>query len=281
MSTYSLSFGKLIAGLCICVCFPGLARSQYFPRPSAVSEAKNVPTSILNLVRGVTENEEAIVQRFIETETTQRAALNQHMFKRDVVLQTIGPDGRVTGEYIRNSQFLFDDQGRRIERLIYHPPSTIREMRITREDIQDLAGSQLLGVDVTELAKYQFRVAGKEKLGSRDAIAIDVTPLIQPDPHRMAERFFVGRIWIDANTFRVVRTQGYVEPQGKQRFPHFETWREPINSTLVFPVRTNADDVLHFPARDVHYRITVRYYDYKLFACQVSIKEIDDVPPHQ
>ena len=97
----------------------------------------------------------------------------------------------------------------------------------------------------------------------------------------MAERFFVGRIWIDANTFRVVRTQGYVEPQGKQRFPHFETWREPINSTLVFPVRTNADDVLHFPARDVHYRITVRYYDYKLFACQVSIKEIDDVPPHQ
>src|SRR5437879_13207025 len=89
MSPYSLSFSKLIAGLCICLCFPGLARSQYFPRASEVSEFEYAPTLTLNLDRGISENEEAIVERFIETETRQRAALNQHMFKRDVVLQTI------------------------------------------------------------------------------------------------------------------------------------------------------------------------------------------------
>ena len=281
MSPYLRSFGKLIAGLCVSVCFLGAARSQYFPRRSQASESTYLSVPTVNLAEGAFENEETIIKRFIDTESRQRAALNQHMFRRDVILQTIAPGGEVTGEYIRNSEFLFDDKGRRIERLIYHPPSTIREMRITREDIQDLAGSQLLGVDVTDVAKYQFRVAGREKLNSREVIAIDVTPLIQPDPHRMTERFFVGRIWIDANTFQVVKTEGSVEPQGKQRFPHFETWREPIDSTLVFPVRTNADDVLHFPARDVHYRITVRYYDYKLFTCQVNIKEIDDVPPNQ
>src|SRR6266496_3811302 len=223
----------------------------------------------------------AIVTRFVAAETEVRDALNQHTFKRDVVLQTIGPNGEVTGEYIRNSQFIFDDKGRRIERVLYHPASTIREMRITKEDIQDLAGSQLLGVDVSELSKYQFKFAGREDENSRELVAIDVSPLVQPDPNHMSERFFVGRIWIDATTFQVVRTKGFVEPQGKQRFPTFETWREPVNAALVFPVRTQADDILHFPRRDVHYRIKVRYYDYKLFACKVSINEVDDGPSNQ
>src|SRR5437764_194646 len=173
MSPYLRSFGKLIAGLCVSICFLGAARSQYFPRRSQASESTYLSVPTVNLAEGAFENEETIVKRFIDTESRQRAALNRHMFKRDVILQTIAPGGEVTGEYIRNSEFLFDDKGRRIERLIYHPPSTIREMRITPEDI------------------------------------------------------------------------------------------------------------LLFPARDVHYRITVRYYDYKLFACQVNIKEIDDVPPNQ
>src|ERR1043166_8590167 len=164
MSPYPLSFGRLIAGLCVSVCFLGATRSQYFSREARVSESIQLPANPVNLAGGAFENEAAIIQRFIDTESRQRAALNQHMFKRDVILQTVAPSGEVTGEYIRNSEFLFDDKGRRIERLIYHPPSTIREMRITREDIQDLAGSQLLGVDVTEIAKYQFRVAGSEKL---------------------------------------------------------------------------------------------------------------------
>ena len=60
---------------------------------------------------------ESIVAAFVETESRVRDALKQHTFKRDVVLQTIGPNGQVTGQYIRNSQFLFDDRGNRIERL--------------------------------------------------------------------------------------------------------------------------------------------------------------------
>jgi len=43
---------------------------------------------------------------------------------------------------------------------------------------------------------------------------------------------------------------------------------------ILFPSTTVADDVLHFPKRDVHYRITVRYYDFKRFASHVSIVEL-------
>lgn len=216
-----------------------------------------------------------IIESFVKTETRLRQSLNQHTFKRDVVLQTIGPNGNVTGEYIRNSQFLFDDKGNRIERVTYHPPSTIREMRITKEDIRDLADAQLLGVDILESAKYQMTYSEQEFLAGQRVFRLTVEPASKPNPYRMSERFFRGSIWIDAVTFQIIRVRGIVEPQGKQRFPTFETWREPVTSDFNFPTRTEADDVLHFPHRDVNYRIRVRYYDYKLFASTVTVKELE------
>jgi hypothetical protein len=224
----------------------------------------------------ILRSSENILASFVKTESEVRAALNQYTFKREVVLQTIGPDGDVTGQYIRHSQFLFDDRGNRIERVTYHPPSTIREMRITKEDIQDLAGGQLLGVDITESAKYQLSYAGRETLAGKLVDRLLVEPAVKPNPYRMSERYFRGSVWVDAVTHQIVKVRGKVEPDGKQRFPVFETWREPISSSLSFPVRTEADDVLHFPKRDVHYRIRVRYYDYKVFASTVAVKELDE-----
>src|SRR5689334_23458119 len=265
---------------------------------------------------------ETIVESFLRTEAQLRQALNQHTFKREVVLQTIGPNGAVTGQYVRNSEFLFDDRGQRIERVTYHPPSTIREMRITKEDIQDLAGAQLLGIDITETAKYRVTYRGEELLAGQRVYVLNVEPAVQPNPYRMSERYFRGAVWIDAATYQMVRVKGTVEPQGKQRFPQFETWRKILNTTnsaisdatretpdtpntavnngnvtqatggtlvsrnnsepkqaFAFPSRTEADDVLHFPKRDVNYRIRVRYYDYKLFASTVSVKELDQPAP--
>ena len=219
---------------------------------------------------------ETILASFAKKESEFREAFKQYTFKRDVVLQTIGPSGQVTGEYVRNSQFLFDDKGNRIERVTYRPPSTIREIRITKEDIQDLAGAQLLGMDIFESAKYQLTYNGQEWLAGKHVYRVSVEPAVKPNPHRMKERFFRGSVWIDAVTFQIVKVRGVVEPQGKQRFPLFETWREPVNTSFFFPTRTEADDVLRFPNRDVNYRIRVRYYDYKLFASTVLVKEADE-----
>lgn len=218
---------------------------------------------------------QTIIATFLQTESQLREALKHHTFKRDVVLQTIGSKGQVTGEYVRNSEFVFDDRGNRMERVTYHPPSTIREMRITKEDIQDLAGAQLLGVDIAESNKYHFHYRGEELLDGKRVYVLNVEPASKPNPQRMGERYFRGSVWIDAVTFQMVKVRGIVEPQGKQRFPLFETWRESAGATFAFPSRTVADDVLRFPNRNVNYRIRVRYYDYKLFASTVVVKEID------
>jgi hypothetical protein len=221
---------------------------------------------------------QTMLAALIGTESRIREALNQHTFKRDVTLETLGSNGEVTGRYIRNSQFLFDDKGNRIERVLYHPASTIKHLKITKEDIQDLAGAQLLGIDISEKAKYRLNYAGTEKFNSRDVFAFDVTPAQKPNPHRMRERFFVGRVWADARSFQIVKVKGTVEPSGKQRFPVFETLREPTGIDLRFPTSTHADDILSFPEFDVHYRITVSYYDYKRFAGKLTITEVNEPP---
>lgn len=261
------------SALFLTVAFPTFAQQTPVASLSAAVPTEPVVTAISPA------EAETILTSFIASEAEVREALNQHMFKRDVVLQTIGPNGEVTGEYIRNSQFVFDNRGRRIERVLFHPKSTISEMRITKEDIQDLAGAQLLGIDVTEATKYRLVVAGREIIDQRQLIAVDVIPLTAPDPHRMSNRFFVGRVWLDPVRFQIVKVKGTVEPQGKQRFPLFETWREQVKGEFAFPIRTEADDVLHFRSCDVHYRIKVRYYDYQLFGSRVEIKELDEVPP--
>src|SRR6266704_3219360 len=129
-------------------------------------------------------------------------------------------------------------------------------------------------VDAPEPAAILTYV-GRMTIDSQEVMAIDVRPSVEPDPNHMSERYFVGRVWIDPVSFQVVRVKGTVEPQGKQRFPLFETWRQPLNGAPAFPVRTEADAVLHFLGRDVHYRIKVRYYDYKVFGSKLTIKDID------
>jgi hypothetical protein len=245
-----------------------------------VGHAQQMPANILNTEPPVmtmrrSHSPQTIIASFIQTETGLREALKQHTFKRDVVLQTIGPNGQVTGQYLRNSEFLFDDRGNRIERVTYHPPSTIREMRITKEDIQDLAGAQLLGIDIFEARKYKLIYRGEELLAGKSVYLVNIEPAVKPNPHRMKERYFRGSVWIDAVTFQIVKARGVVEPQGKQRFPLFETWRESAGASFAFPTRTEADDVLRFPNRDVNYRIRVRYYDYKHFTSTVNVKELD------
>ena len=274
---------KGFSPLGVCVIFIALTTtifSQQTSVASASSAEAHLPLAAppKAALLGTAESTK-ILAGFVAAEAKVREALNQHTFKRDVILQTIGPNGEVTGEYIRNSQFIFDDRGRRIERVLFHPASTIHEMRITKEDIQDLEGSQLLGIDIVEAPKYRLTYAGVETVEARQLYAIDVNPLVQPDPSHMKERFFIGRVWVDPTTSQIVKIKGIVEPQGKQRFPMFVTWREPIKNSLPFPTRTEADDVLHFQARDVHYRIKVRYYDYQVFASKVSVKEVDDAQP--
>jgi len=220
-------------------------------------------------------NEEEILARFIQSEKEFRSTLIHYSFKRDVVLQTIGNTGEVTGEYLRNSVFVLNDRGERVEKVTFHPKSTMKDLTITKEDIQDLAGSQLFGLELNDLNVYRLKYLSQIELDGRSVYEIGVGPKQAPDPHHMKERFFVGKVYVDAETFQAIKLEGITEPQGKQRFATFVTHRSMNIPGLLVPSTTSADDVLHFPRKDVRYRISVRYYDFKKFASRVSIVELD------
>jgi hypothetical protein len=66
-------------------------------------------------------NVERIIREFTNKEVTFRQALNQYSFKRDAVVQTIGMGGQISGEYRRVSRFVFDDSGKRYEKILQFP----------------------------------------------------------------------------------------------------------------------------------------------------------------
>ena len=213
-----------------------------------------------------------IIAAFSAKETEFRRALNQYTFTRDAVIQTIGFGGQITGEYNRVSQFVFNDAGERFERITRFPIPTLTEITFTQEDLEDLSGVQPFALEASKIDRYGFNYVGKEKIDELNTYVFDVAPKVMPK--KVSERLFQGRIWVDDRDLQIVKVKGKGVPEGKQRFPVFETYREQIDGKYWFPTYTYADDELIFPSKQVvHVRMKVRYGDYKRFQGRVRVIE--------
>ena len=213
-----------------------------------------------------------IVRAFTAKETEFRRALNNYTFTRDAMVQTVGLGGQVTGEYNRVSQFVFNDMGERFERITRFPAPTLTEITFTQEDLEDLGGVQPFALEASKINLYNFTYVGREKIDELDTYVFDVAPKVMPK--KISQRFFQGRVWVDSDDLQIVKVKGKGVPEGKQRFPIFETYREQIDGKYWFPTYTYADDDLVFPGgQTVHIRMKVRYTDFKLFRGRVRVIE--------
>jgi hypothetical protein len=216
-----------------------------------------------------------VVRAFTQKETEFRLALNGYTFTRDAVIQTIGAGDQVTGEYHRTSQFVFDDAGQRFERITHFPVPTLTEVSFTNEDLEDLGGVQPFALEASKIGQYDFTYVGTEKVDELNTYVFDVAPKVMPK--KVSERFFQGRVWVDDRDLQIVKVRGKGVPEGKQRFPTFETYREQVDGKYWFPTYTSADDLLVFPdGQTVHIRMKVRYTDYKRFQGTVRVIEEGD-----
>jgi hypothetical protein len=218
-----------------------------------------------------------IIRAFTAKETAFRKALSEYAFKRDATIQTIGAGGSVTGEYHRVSQFVFTDKNERFEKITYFPQPTLTELTFTQEDLEDLGGVQPFALEASKIDLYDFKYIGKEQVDELHTYVFDVAPKVVPK--KISERMFDGRIWVDQDDLQIVKVRGKAVPQGNQRFPVFETYREQIDGRYWFPTYTAADDELVFPkGQVVHIRMTVRYTDYKRFSSKVKVTEVGEAP---
>jgi hypothetical protein len=219
-----------------------------------------------------------VIRAFSTKETEFRRALNDYAFKRDATMQTVGMGGQITGEYRRVSSFTFDDSGVRFEKISFFPMSTITEVQITNEDLEDLGGVNAFALEAGKLNQYTFNYAGKERIDEIDTYVFDVVPKVDLKSNKVSERFFMGRIWVDDRDLQIVKAKGKGVPEGKQRFPVFETYRENVDGKYWFPAYVYSDDSLVFPGGQVvRMRMVIKYTDYKRARADVKVIDGDVV----
>jgi len=249
------------------------------PHQTAFAQATTTASSSVTN-SGAPVDVNRIIRSVTAKETEFRQALNNYSFKRDAVIQTIGMGGQITGEYHRVSTFTFDDKGNRFEKIVFFPMSTLREISVTAEDLENLGGVQPFALEASKIDLYNFTYVGKERIDELDLFVFDVAPKVKPDPKRTQERFFQGRIWVDDRDLQIVKARGKSLPEVKnQFFLAFETYREQIDGRYWFPTYIYSDEDVEFPSGDVvHVRMKVRYSDFGRFRSEVTLTEEGEEP---
>ena len=217
---------------------------------------------------------EEIIRKFTAAESQNKLARNNYAFTQDVDIMTLGAAGSITGRFRRTSDIVLDDRGTRFEKITFFPPSTLREIGMTQEDFQDLAGVQPFALTLEDVSKYQISYTGKEKIDELDTYVFEVKPI----KFVANERYFQGRIYVDDHDLQIVKAMGQAVPEVKdQKFPHFESYRQNIDERYWFPVYVYADDVLEFKkGPSVHLQMVARYTNYKKFSGDIRIVDGGD-----
>jgi hypothetical protein len=221
-----------------------------------------------------------IVKNFTGKEAEFREALKNYVFNRSAVIQTVGMGGQITGEYRRDSFMTFSSDGARFEKISFSPVSTLRDLTITPEDLDDMGGVNAFALEPSSISVYNFNYIGKEKIDELDLYVFDVSPKVLPDPKKTNLRLFQGRIWVDDRDLQIVKSKGKGVPETKQnKFPIVETWRENIDGKYWFPAyaaATGSDGELVFDGGVIRMKLRIKYSDYREGKSDVKI--IEEVP---
>jgi hypothetical protein len=211
-----------------------------------------------------------IIQKFAAQEAAFAKARDNYTYKQTARVQTLDNEGATTGKWETVSDITFNPiDGRRMEHVDYSPVSTLTEIQLTPEDMEDLKSIQPFVLTTNELPKYLIRYLGHQKV---DEIGCYVFA-VKPKKMEPKERYFEGEVWVDDQDLQIVKSYGRGVGNAKdQRFPKFETYREQVDGKYWFPTYTIANDTLHFKdGQDVRIKQTVRYDDYKQFKSSATI----------
>ena len=221
---------------------------------------------------------DAMIGKVTANESAFREALTNYVFNRFATVQTVGLGGNITGTYRRDSFMTFTSDGQRFERITFAPVSSLTEISITPEDLEDLGGVNPFALEPRYISQYNFNYLGKEKIDELNLHVFEVTPKAIPDP-KSKIRLFTGRIWVDDEDLMIVKSKGKAVPETKDnKFPVVETWRENIDGKYWFPSFVSSDDQLVFDSGQVvKLRVRVKYTDYKLGRTDVIIGDAEDV----
>jgi len=266
---------------------PAPAATPSSPTPASSGTASQ-PSSKPSTTSGASlrdpspEEVQKIIQEFAAKEELFREARNNYTYHQINKVQTLDADGSVDGQYEQAWDILYDDSGKRIERVTFAPPDTLKRIMMTAEDLNAFRNIQPFVLTTEEVPEYDIKYMGHVKVDEITSYVFSV----RPREIKKGRQYFQGQVWVDDRDLQIVKSEGKNVPElqtkhGENLFPRFITYREQIDGKFWFPTYTEANDTLHFSTGPVRIREIVKYTNYKQFKSTTKIKVLSEVPPDQ
>src|SRR5215470_18151332 len=231
---------------------------------------------------------EEIISRFTKKESELREVWKEYAYTQESKLQVVGPANTISGEYYQVSEFVFNDAGARIERILKAPPSTLDQagLTMTAEDKNAFINLQPFALTSEDMPNYFVSYVGKEKVDELNTLVFDVIPKVMSNKkeldrmrkQKIEGKFFQGKIWVDDQDLQIVKTAGKIAPEFEQRFVKFETYRENIDVRFWFPTYTYGDERVFFPkGGSARIRMNIKYKNYRRFTSDVKILGTEEI----
>jgi hypothetical protein len=221
-----------------------------------------------------------IIQEFAAKEKVFREARNNYTYHQINKVEELGPENEIVGTYDQEWDILYDDAGKRIERVTYAPLNTLKGLIITKEDIEGFRNITPFVLTSDDLPEYDIKYLGHVKVDQITAYVFS----IRPKEIQKNRQYFQGVVWVDDRDLQIVKSEGKQVPQDKTHhgqenlFPRFTTWREQVDGKFWFPTYTMGDDTLYFSnGPPVHMKEVIRYTDYKQFKSGVRILSVESI----
>ncbi len=255
------------------------------PAESTVSSASSpkpkAPASV-DLSDPRSDQIQKIIQEFAAKEKLFKQARDNYTYHQINKVETLDPDGNANGTYQQEWDILYDDNGKRIERVTYAPVDTLQGIQITAQDLDAFRSIQPFVFTTEELPEYDIKYLGHVKVDEIIAYVFS----IRPKEIQKGRQYFQGVVWVDDRDLQIVKSEGKNVPELKTRkgenlFPRFTTYREQIDGKFWFPTFTMADDTLYFSGGPVHIKEIIRYTDYKQFKSSTKIRVLLELPGEQ
>ena len=214
---------------------------------------------------------QTIIKKFSEKESEFARARENYTYRQSVKLDELDASGHVEGRFQIVSDIIFQPDGRRTERVVYAPVSTLQRIMLTPEDEQDLRNVQPFVLTADEVKDYYIRYVGRETLDEISCYEFAV----KPKKMEKGKRYFSGIVWVDDRDLQIVKSYGRgvgIERSGDHAYPKFETYRGQVDGKYWFPIFTISENTLNFETGPVPIKMVVRYDDYKQFKSQTKIQ---------
>lgn len=216
--------------------------------------------------------EAEIIKRFSQKEDEYAAARGRYGYRKTIRVEEFGEDGKLSGQFVAELQARRGTDGTLYEKFISTPQSTLHFLKLEAEDVVALTRPPAYPVTTKQMAKYDLKYLGKEKVDEVDCYIFQVKPKSVERTHPL----FDGVIWADEKYLEVVKTYGkWVTDLGDEHSPTlpfsvFETYRENVDGKYWIPNYMRSEDTLHLKDRNVPIRVIIKWTDFKPFADSTS-----------